>query len=200
MNEEVLHRVVFAALLLGAVIFTSFIGYEKRNNNARDVAHIGVMLALALVFGILESFLPDFLLPGMRIGLANVVTLFVLYVYGFKKALAIALLKALLVSMMRGNFLSMGGYMALTGSLLSVLGMGLLRVLWKNCSVFGVSIFGALLHVLGQIVIALIYLGTPILGYLPYLLLMAFGTGALVGGLVFLLQKNQALKRYLSAK
>ena len=163
----------------------------------RNVARIGVLLSLALVFGIVESFLPDIIVPGVRLGLANVVILFVLYVYGFKVGLGVALGKALLVSLLRGSFLSMGGLMALMGTLLSFFGMALLRALWKRCSPVGVSIFGSLLHIIGQILVGVLYVGTPIVGYLVYLLPIGFVTGAFIGVTVLFLLRQKSLLSYL---
>ena len=175
------------AILLG---FTFALLYPSKGPSTRKVARIGVMLALALVLGLVESFIPDVLLPGMRLGLANVVVLLVLYVYGFKEGLALALGKALLVSFLRGNFLSMGGFMALTGTMVSFFGMAVLHYGVKRCSVIGVSVVGALLHVFGQVLIAYLYLGPAIWGYLPWLLVMAMVTGVGVGLLVLLLLRR----------
>lgn len=185
---------IFGGFALCFLLLCTFgLLHQESNADGRKVAHLGVMLSLALVLGLLEGFLPDFLLPGMRIGLANVAILLILYVYGFKDGLYVAILKALLVSMLRGNFLSMGGFMAMSGTLLSYLGMSLLHYAFKKCSIYGVSIFGALLHVLGQILISRIYLGAAVWGYLPYLLLLSFFTGALVAFLCSLLLRHKGL-------
>ena len=185
---------IFMLLGLFGLVFC----YEhKERKGSSNVAKIGVMLSLALVFGIVESFLPDIIVPGVRLGLANVVILFVLYVYGFKVGLGVAVGKALLVSLLRGSFFSMGGFMALSGTLLSFLGMSLLHFLWKNCSPIGVSILGSLLHILGQILVGMAYVGVPILGYLVYLLLIGFVTGAFIGALILALTRNKSLLSYL---
>ena len=184
-------------LFLGAQALTLFIYDKGGGYSARKTARIGVLLALALTLSLLESLLPDFLLPGMRLGLANVALLVVLYVYGFKEGLAVATLKAVLASMLRGSFFTMGGLMALTGTLLSFLAMASLHALIKKCSIFGVSVWGALWHVTGQILIARIYLGQAVWGYWPWLLLASFLTGLLTGGIALALTRNKALLRYL---
>ncbi|MBQ7242688.1 MAG: Gx transporter family protein [Bacilli bacterium] len=173
--------------------------FEGGDFGARRVARVGVMLALALVLGYMESFLPELFLPGMRLGLANVAILMILYVYGFKEGLFVAVLKAVLVSMLRGNFLAMGGWMAFAGTLLSFLGMALLHFLFKRASIFAVSIFGALLHVSAQVAVSYLYLGQGVWGYLPYLALFSFASGAAVALLCSLLLRHKALLSYLKA-
>ena len=192
---------LLAGILFAAALFLTAVLYGSRRDKAEvKVARIGVLLSLALVLGLLESFLPDFLLPGMRLGLANIAVLLVLYVYGFKEGLSIAIMKALLVSMLRGSMFSMGGLMALTGTFLSYLGMAGLHYAIRRCSIIGVSILGSLLHVSGQILVAWAYLGRAAWGYLPWLLLVGFLTGALVGFVTLALTKNKALLRYLNPK
>lgn len=191
------YLLVGGLLLCGLLFLTFGLLHEGGDSSARKVARIGVLLSLALVMGLLESFIPDFLLPGMRLGLANVVVLLVLYVYGAKEAFMVALLKALLVSILRGSFLSMGGFMALTGTMLSFMGMALLHALWKKCSPLGVSVFGALLHVSGQMLVAYGYLGVAVLGYWPWLLLVSFFTGLATGTIVVVLLRRTHLVTYL---
>lgn len=194
-----------AILMLAAFCFaflfllTCGLASASESGNPRRVARVGVLTSLALVFGLLESFLPDFWLPGMRLGLANIVPLTVLYIYGFKEGFAVSLAKAVLVSLLRGNFLAMGGFMALTGSALSFLVMALFHVLLKRFSLIGVSIFGALAHIVGQFLIAFAYLGLGVWGYLPWLLFISVFTGALIGFIVHLLLKHRAFVAYLRA-
>lgn len=182
-------------LLSLAFLLTFLLLHENQEIGPRRIARIGIMLSLALTLGLVESFIPDVLLPGMRLGLANVVVLLVLYVYGAKEGFFVALLKALLVSLLRGSFLNMGGWMALSGSTLSFLGMALLHLLWKRCSIVGVSVFGALLHVSGQILVAYLYIGVGVIGYWPWLLLLSFFTGMATGLLCLVLLRRVGFLR-----
>ena len=197
MNDDV-HHIVSGILLAGALLVTFALLRDDHQFGTRRIARLGILLAMALVAGLLESFIPGFLLPGMRLGLANIVLLFVLVVFGFYDGLILAVLKAVIVSLLRGSFLSMGGMMALAGTLLSFLGMALLHALWKKCSLIGVSIFGALLHVFGQIVVAYFYMGVGVWAYLPWLLLVSFGTGAFVGVIVTVLKRRTSFITYMS--
>ena len=198
MND--VYLLVAGILFALALFLTGVLFGQTKSQGEIKVARMGVLLSLALTLGLLESFLPDFLLPGMRLGLANIAVLLVLYVYGFKEGLGVAILKALLVSMLRGSLLSMGGLMAMSGTLLSFFGMAGLHYAWKRCSIIGVSVFGALLHVTGQILVGQAFLGRGVWGYLPWLILVSFLTGALVGVVSLALTKNKALLRYLNPK
>ena len=192
---------IFGVIALIALLLASFslLGSDE-GKDARKVARIGVMLSLAIALSVMESFLPDFLLPGLRLGLANIAVVLVLYVYGIKEGFYLALGKAVLSSLLRGSIFSMGGFMALSGTMLSFLGMALLRVLWKKCSPVLVSVIGALLHVSGQILVAYIYLGVGVLGYLPFLLLASFLTGVFVGLVAYALLRHQTFVAYIRGK
>ena len=191
---------VASSFLIVTMVLTFLLLHRGASSfSTRKIARLGVLLSLALIFGVLESFLPTAFLPGFRLGLANVAIVLVLYLYGAKDGLIVALSKAVLVSILRGSVFSMGGAMALAGTLLSFLGMALLHALIKKMSVIGISLSGALLHVLGQIAVAYLFLGSPILGYLPWLLLLSFGTGIGVGLICYaILRRTKFVTRFRS--
>ena len=192
-----LHHLVSGLLFALVFLVTFALLRNDHQFGTRRIARLGVLLALALVAGLVESLIPGFILPGFRLGLANIVLLFVLVTFGFYDGLVLAVLKAVLVSVLRGSFLSMGGLMALSGTLLSFLGMAYLHYLWKKCSLIGISIFGALLHVIGQIVVAYFFMGPAIWGYLPWLMLASFATGAFVGVIVTILIRRTSFLHLL---
>jgi len=197
MNDPYL---VLGGILLAILVLLTFLLLDRGETmSTRKVARLGVLLALALILGLLESLLPPFLLPGMRLGLANIMILIILGAYGGKDAILISVLKALLVSLLRGSFLSMGGWMALAGSLLSALGMVILHALWKKGSYFIVSVFGALLHVFAQLCVAYIYLGVGVWGYAPYLLLASFVSGLFIGLIATILLRRNHVLAYLKS-
>ena len=139
---------------------------------AKNIALCAVLAALALGLSTLEGLFPISLLvplPGVKLGLANIVTVFALYQLGAGAALAILLTRCLL------------------GGLTAMLVMIFLRRLPK-LSVYGVSIGGAAAHNIGQMAAAVITLGsTMVLGYLPFLLAVSLFTGALTGFITALL-------------
>ena len=156
----------------------------------RQLALCAVLTALALGLSTLENLFPVTLvipLPGVKLGLANIVTVFALYQLGPLPALCILAARCLLGSLFAGNASAL--LFSLLGGTLAMLVMLALSRL-PGLSVYGVSIGGAALaialvaagHNIGQMAAALITLGnTAVLGYLPFLLAVSLFTGALTG-------------------
>ena len=147
-----------------------------------------VLTALALAFSYLENFFPLSLaipIPGIKLGLANIVTVFALYALGPAQALLILTGRCLLGAVFAGNM------NALIFSLLGgVTAMGVMIALsrLKRLSVYGVSVGGAAAHNCGQVAAAVLTLGnTAPLYYLPVLLGVSLVSGALTGFLSALL-------------
>ena len=144
----------------------------------RELTLCAVLAALALALSYMESFFPLALivpLPGVKLGLANIVTLYALYALGFPSALAILLVRCTLGALFAGNASAL--LFSLLGGLSALFVMTLLSKS-KKLSIFGVSIAGAAAHNCA----ALITLGsTAPLYYLPFLLLVSLFTGALSG-------------------
>ena len=141
-----------------------------------------VLTAMALALSYLENFFPLSLaipVPGMKLGLANIVTVFALYALGPAQALLILLGRCLLGAVFAGNmnaliFSLLGGFTAM--------GVMILLSRWRRLSVYGVSIGGAAAHNCGQVAAAILTLGnTAPLYYLPVLLGVSLFTGALTG-------------------
>lgn len=147
----------------------------------------GLLAALALVLSLLEGILPLGLLvplPGIKLGLSNIVTLVALYALGPGGALGVVLCRIATLYLITGNFT--GLFLSLLGALLSWLVMALVA----RCSAFsiyGVSILGAAAHNIGQILGACLLLGGigPVY-YLPLLLCAGLFTGPLVAKLAAL--------------
>lgn len=150
--------------------------------NVHKMTLLAILTAGAIVIGILESLIPSIGIPGVKLGLSNIVILIVLYELGIWESIFVSLVRVLIVSLVRGTFLSMGFVMSLSGAVLSLGIMILFYLLIKKFSIVGVSVIGALFHVAGQIGVAMIYLETPyILYYLPIIALSAIVTGIIVG-------------------
>lgn len=148
----------------------------------KELTLCALLTAMALALSYLENFFPLSLaipLPGVKLGLANVVTLFALYVLGPGQALLILLGRCLLGALFAGNMNAL--IFSLLGGVTAMVVMILLSRL-RGLSVYGVSIGGAAAHNCGQIAAAVLTLGnTAPLYYLPVLLAVSFGTGALTG-------------------
>lgn len=147
-----------------------------RNKTAR----YALLTALAMVLSWLESLLvfPG-LLPGMKVGLTNIVVLFALYRMGLRDAVWISLARVLLASMTFGNAYSFA--YSLAGAALSLAVMAGLKK-WDKFSLLGVSAAGGVCHNLGQLAVAAAVLETARLGwYLPALLASGTAAGAVIG-------------------
>ena len=162
----------------------------------QKMALLGVLTAGAIVIAILESFIPSIGIPGVKLGLANIVILIILYELGIVEAVIVNLLRVLVVGLVRGTFLGMGFFMSLTGAVFSLGIMILFYLLIKKFSVIGVSVIGSIFHVGGQILIAMIYLGTAyIVLYLPVLAISAIITGVFVGIIARLIIRTGIIKK-----
>ena len=146
----------------------------------KQIARYALLVALAMVLSWLESLivLPG-LLPGMKVGLTNLVVLFALYRLCLRDAAWISLLRVLLVSVTFGNAYSFA--YSLAGAALSLAVMAALKKL--DCfSILGVSIAGGVCHNIGQLLVAIAVLGTARLGwYLPALLVSGTLAGLAIG-------------------
>ena len=162
----------------------------------QKMALLGILTAGAIVIAILESFIPSIGIPGVKLGLANIVILIILYELGIVEAVIVNLLRVLVVGLVRGTFLGMGFFMSLTGAVFSLGIMILFYLLIKKFSVIGVSVIGSIFHVGGQILIAMIYLGTAyIVLYLPVLAISAIITGVFVGITAQLIIRTGIIKK-----
>ena len=150
--------------------------------NVRKIALMGVLIAAAIVVAIAESFIPSVGIPGVKLGLANIIILVTLYELGIIEAIVVNLFRVIVASLVRGTIFSMGFLMSLTGAVLSLTVMIVFYLLIKKFSIIGVSVIGSIFHVTGQIIIAMLYLGTPYIAfYLPVIAISAIITGVFVG-------------------
>lgn len=159
------------------------------------LAHCAVLTALALALSIAERALPltaVIPLPGLRLGLANLVTVFALCRLSGREALLILIARCLLGAIGGGSLTALA--FSLTGGLLA-LGVMALLLRCGGISLVGVCMAGAAAHNVGQILAALAVLGSPaVLLYLPPLLLASVATGAVTGWASMLLIHRIPLK------
>ena len=136
--------------------------------------------AVAMILSFVESQIPAFVaVPGVKIGLANIAVVFALYRLGWKEAVAISLIRVVLVSMLFGSIASL--FYSLAGAVLSLTGMGLLKKTERFTEII-VSVTGGILHNIGQIGMACLILETAALRYyLPFLLISGIIAGIVVG-------------------
>ena len=152
-----------------------------RNKSAQRVAVSGLLTSLMLVFGLIERQFPlTAAIPGVKLGLANSVLLYSLYMLGIKQSFILMLLKALMSWLIYTNMSAM--FYSLGGGLCSLLVMILLSRM-NGVSILGVSALGAVFFNVGQILVAVVMLNTPqlIVTYLPVLMVSGVVTGVLTG-------------------
>ena len=149
--------------------------------NTKKLAVLSMLTALSLIIFILESMLPPLVpVPGIKMGLANIITLFVLAVFGARDAALVLAVRVVLSSLFMGQITYF--FYSAAGALAAFLMMWLLiringrKYLWFTGSLGGVF------HNLGQILIAVLIMGSPyILSYFPFLMISGIITGLFTG-------------------
>lgn len=152
-------------------------------------AYFGVFTALALIFSYVEMLIPiQFGVPGIKLGLANLLIVIMLYKCGPKEALLLSVVRIVLSGFIFGNMFSI--IYSLAGGILSLAVMAFLKG-HGSFSVMGVSIAGGVCHNIGQLAVAMAVVETYRVGYyLPVLLIAGMLTGMLIG-----IVSNEVLKR-----
>ena len=141
----------------------------------KKTAKIGMFIALAMIFSYIEAIIPiNFGIPGIKLGIANIVVVTSLYVLGFKETIGI-----LLMGILFGNVFSL--IYSFSGGILSLMGMIICKK-FKLFSTVGVSVVGGVLHNLGQLIAASIVLNNlSIAYYFSVLLVSGVVTGFVIG-------------------
>ena len=153
---------------------------RKKNKNTgrtKKIALGGILTALAMIFSYIESLIPIPLpVPGVKLGIANIAIISVLYLLGSGQALLVNLLRITLTAVLFGSFL-----FSMAGGMLSLLVMVILKKS-GHFSIVGVSVAGGVFHNVGQITAAVFLMDTTaIYYYLPVLLIFGIVTGIIIG-------------------
>ncbi|MCI6508176.1 MAG: Gx transporter family protein [Bacilli bacterium] len=155
----------------------------------KKITYLSICISLALILSYVESLLPTFpLLAGVKLGLPNIVIIFLLYKSGWKDAVIVSILRVFLVALLFGNAYSLA--YSIAGAILSLTAMILLKQLTK-LSTITVSVIGGVFHNIGQILVACFVTTTvEIAYYLPVLIV----TGTVAGVIIGLIGGNLAKK------
>ena len=140
------------------------------------------MLSISVVLSIVESAISGliFLVPGVKLGLANVITLIILMTMSEKDAFLVVFVRILIVALTYSGLFSNSFWISLSGGMLAIVSMILIRK--TKLSVFSVSVFGSLMHMVGQIAAAIVVSNTETLIYLlPYMIALSVPTGLITG-------------------
>lgn len=162
----------------------------NRYNKTKRLTLLTMLLAMAITVSLIESQV-EIGIPGVRLGLANVLGLFALSMFGVKEMFILNLMRVLIVGLMRGTlFFSPGFWISFSGTFLSSL-MAYLAYKTKLFSDVGVSSVSAAFHNVGQVLFVSYLTRAPMLifTYLPFMLILGIGTGILSGHI--LLNINQ---------
>lgn len=151
-------------------------------NNIKKLTNMGLLVALALVISLIELQIPvPVPIPGAKLGLSNIIILASLYLYGFKAALTISLLKSFMLVLITGAVTSF--FYSAAGAILASIAMFLaLKFHGRVFSFIGVSEIGAFAHNLGQIIVASIIMeNIKMFYYFPLLVFVGTFSGLFVG-------------------
>ena len=148
----------------------------------KKISRLSMLLALSVALNIIETFVPLFngIIPGLKLGLANIVILISLYIYGFKDTLLLSILRVLIVGILRTGLFSMSFFFSLSGAILSICMMFVAKKVSK-LSIIGISIVGSLSHTIGQILIAVIFYNINMVYYMALSLILSIPTGIIIG-------------------
>ena len=151
------------------------------NPKVKRLTELSVLTAVALIIFVVELQIPNpFPIPGIKLGLANIITVYAVYRYKPYEAAAITVVRLILGAVFAGNFAAL--IYSASGAALCLVGMLILRRFIDEKHIWISSVFGALLHNTGQMAAALIITQTPqILAYYPFLLLSGCLAGAFTG-------------------
>lgn len=147
----------------------------------RDITTIGVLTAISVVISIIEGYFVFIgnIVPGLKLGLANIVVLFTLYKYNFKTSISVSMIRVFIVALIRTGF-GINFFFSLVGALFSIVVMTLVKN--TKLSIIGVSVVGSIFHSIGQVVVGMLILDNyNVIYYLPYLLLFSIPTGIVIG-------------------
>ena len=146
----------------------------------RQITTMGMLVALAMVLGFVETLIPINLgIPGMKLGLANIVVVIALFLFDVKTAVVVSILRIILIAMTFGNMSMM--FYSIAGASLSLLSMIAISKI-KSFSLISVSIVGGIMHNVGQIICAAFVVRTNgVFTYLPVLIIAGLVSGALIG-------------------
>lgn len=154
--------------------------------DTRRLVHLSMLIAMGTVLHLVEAMVAIPLpLPGVKLGLANIVTVIALCLYGVRAGITVAVVRVLLGSLASGLFLSPGFMLSLAGSVTGALIMALLLRKTRCFSIIGISMAGATGHNIGQLLAAALLLqNSAVFYYLPVLILSGIPTGIFTGYLV----------------
>lgn len=149
--------------------------------NVKKLVELAILMALALIIFVIELQIPNPVpIPGVKLGLANIITVFAVYHYRASEVALIVFTRVLLGSFFGGNMMAL--MYSVAGGSLCLAGMLGMKHILKEQHIWICSVLGAVLHNIGQILVACLITGWGLLAYFPFLLISGCIAGAFTGG------------------
>ena len=163
---------------------------QQRKPHTRRLAELSVLTSLSLIMFIIEMQLPPPVpVPGVKLGLANIITVYAVYHYKPHEAALVFFARVLLGALFAGNVQAL--IFSVSGGVLCLLGMILLCRITDKDMMIPASVIGAVLHNLGQTAAAVYVMNTTaVIAYLPYLIFCGCIAGAFTGACAYLVGKR----------
>lgn len=148
---------------------------------AKKLTVMALLTAIALTIFMIEAQIPPILpVPGIKLGLSNIVTVFAVFAIGSKEAAMILFVRVFLGAVFSGNMSTI--FYSAAGGLLAILSTVALKRILSKQQIWVAGVFGAIAHAVGQMIAAIVISGTPSLAvYLPVMILSAVATGFVTG-------------------
>ena len=166
----------------------------KKSLATKQLVTLSSLIAVAMILSYIESMIPAFVaVPGVKIGLSNIATVFALYALGWPYAICVSVVRVFLSALLFGNFVSL--IYSLSGAALALLVMILLNKCMKFSSV-GISVAGGVCHNIGQVLAACIVMKTAALA--TYVIPLLF-SGTIAGVVIGIIAGRlvERVKKYL---
>jgi heptaprenyl diphosphate synthase len=157
-------------------------------SKTKKMVFIALLISMALVLSYFERFIPVPVYPGVKLGLANAITLTALYYLNFKETFSLVIIRIIMNAIFVGNFISF--WYSLSGGLLSFFIMFIcIKLFGSKVSTVGISVAGAFAHNIGQLLIVAIITNsiTVSIGFFPVLAISSLITGLIIGFTVSML-------------
>lgn len=139
------------------------------------------LLAIAIILNIVESLLQVIPVPGAKIGLANIVTVIILFIYKPSDSIYFVIIRVIFVSILTGKLFNPIFYMSLSGGIFASVSMVILFKL-DFFGLLGISVLGSIMHTIGQIIMGIFVVGSvAVISYLPIMLLISVPAGIVTG-------------------
>ncbi len=158
----------------------------------KEMTILSMLIALAILLHMVEAAIPlPILIPGFKLGFANIVGLCAWKMFDFKMMLKVNALRIIFASLLSGTIFNVGFYLSISGFVCSSLAM-YVAARCSKMSLYGISVAGSVFHNVGQVLmISLIYEQFFMQFFLPFLILLAIPTGCIMAFMAI-----QVLRRY----